>query len=102
MENFWTPYRSSLKRGVGGKPGCDEGQILTQEPEKEITFAQGFSFPLKPWDFNYLTFIVIWRHFIQINFKENQNQAPGFISEELNTSEILDCQGRNSGTFFKE
>ena len=34
-------------------------------------------------------------------FKENQNQAPGFISEELNTSEILDCQGRNSGIFLK-
>ena len=23
-----------------GEPGCDEGRILTQEPEKEITFAQ--------------------------------------------------------------
>ena len=34
-------------------------------------------------------------------FEENQNQAPGFLSEELNTSEILGCQGRNSGIFLK-
>ena len=63
-----------FEKGRRGKPGCDEGWILTQEPEKEITFAQGFSFPLKPWDFNYLTFIVIWKHFIQITLKKTKTK----------------------------